>query len=78
MSDEKKPDLPTPHAETPAIKPALRYIGGGAALPDVPARDLAVDEIDAVAATSGPLLLGHGGTISFRKALVESGLYKEA
>jgi hypothetical protein len=73
MSDEKKP-VETQH---PPSK-GLRYIGGGAALPDIPARDLSADEIDSLAATSGPLLMGHGGRVSFIKALVESGLYKEA
>jgi hypothetical protein len=61
-----------------AVKPALVYIGAGAALPDVPARDIQIDELSQLAETAGPSLMGHGGTVSFRKALLESGLYKES
>ncbi|HEV8692572.1 MAG TPA: hypothetical protein VGQ93_00065 [Lysobacter sp.] len=75
MSDAKK--SATKPDEPPAVKPALRYIGAGASLPDVPARDLMVDEIEALAETSGPQLVGNKGKSSFRTALLESGLYKE-
>jgi hypothetical protein len=54
---------------------SLRYIGQGSALPDVPARDLGDEELDDLAATAGPLLMGHGGRISFVNTLINSGLY---
>lgn len=41
---------------------ALRYVGDGASLPDVPARDIQADEIDQYD----------------RKALIASGLYEAA
>lgn len=46
--------------ETPVWPPALRYVGNGAALPDVPACDIQADEIDQYD----------------RKALIASGLYE--
>lgn len=52
MSDEPKPK---------PIKPSgLRYVGNGAALPDVPARDLSAEEV----------------ADYDRKALIASGLYE--
>jgi hypothetical protein len=50
-------------------------VGHGGALPDVPARDLTSDELDTLAHDVGPLLLGHGGRVSFVHALIDSGLY---
>lgn len=55
----------------------LRYVGGGASLPDIPARDLTPDELDELATSAGPSLMGHGGTVSLVKLLLESGLYVE-
>jgi len=54
----------------------LRYIGNGAALPDVPARDLGEPELEALAETVGKDLMGHGGRASFVKLLLESTLYE--
>jgi hypothetical protein len=63
MKDDtpKEPPSDTPK-EPPPRKVALRYVGNGASLPDVPARDLYQDEMDAYD----------------RKALVASGLYEAA
>ncbi len=77
MTELSSKDDLKPHPPSPKGK-GLIYIGAGAALPDVPARDLTSDELDDLQATSGPLLMGHGGRISFIKALIDSGLYKEA
>lgn len=71
----KKPD---DAPEVPAVAPALVYVGDGTALPDVPARDIQVDEIDDLAALAGPSLVGNKGRASLIKLLVDSGLYKEA
>lgn len=64
--------------EVPALKPVLIYIGQGAALPNIPARDIQADELAQLAGDVGPHLMGHGGEKSLTKLLVESGLYKEA
>ena len=76
-SDRKASGSDELAAEVPALKPALVYVGNGAALPDVPARDLAVDEMDDLASTVGPQITGNKGRASLIKALVESGLYQE-
>lgn len=55
MSETPKADSPAPPA-----KPALRYVGNGATLPDVPARDLTPEEVKQYD----------------RKALLASGLYE--
>ncbi|MBK9711562.1 MAG: hypothetical protein IPO81_09600 [Kouleothrix sp.] len=44
---------------------SLRYVGDGAALPDVPARDLTVAEVAALAI----------GGVAFAADLIRSGLY---
>lgn len=51
----------TPKDAAAPSAPALRYVGQGASLPDVPARDLFADEIGAYD----------------RKALIASGLYEK-
>jgi len=77
MSDKSKAETQPKTDETPALKPALVYVGNGAALPDVPARDLMVDEMDDLASTVGPQITGNKGRASLIKALIESGLYQE-
>lgn len=52
-------------------------MGNGASLADIPARDIGDAELDELAATAAPRLLGHGGRASLIKALLASGLYKE-
>jgi hypothetical protein len=58
--------------ESRSAAPTLLYIGQGASIPDVPARDLSDDDllICAEIASADPLVL--------RAALVSSELYKEA
>lgn len=67
-----------PAVAYPPAPIALRYIGGGAALPDVPARDLDDAELDVLARDAGPRLMGHGGRTSLITLLLDSGLYTEA
>jgi hypothetical protein len=55
----------------------LKYVGQGSSLADIPARDLSSAELDDLAVTAAPLLLGHGGRKSLVKALLSSGLYEE-
>jgi hypothetical protein len=64
---------------------ALRYIGGGAALPDVPARDLSDDELGVIVAHLVALSEATATeespaqtAIQIRKALIASGLYEKA
>lgn len=64
-----------------AKEPAgLRYIGNGAALAGVPARDLSADEIAELANYS--IDFGepnwHATPIAVRRKLIASGLYEEA
>jgi hypothetical protein len=56
---------------TEKVEVVLKYVGDGAFLPNVPARDLAADDLKAIAEvdTAGE----HD-----RKALLKSGLYEPA
>lgn len=50
LSVYHKERLPMPKLPAPAAAPApLRYCGDGTAIPDVPARDLSADEVQALA-----------------------------
>lgn len=55
-----------PKSPTPLSLPApLHYIGDGSCLPDVPARDLSADEVQALIAAG----------VSTAQQLLDSGLY---
>jgi len=73
MSDEKKP----------AASKGLTYIGGGAAIVDIPARDLSAEDLEQLApAQSEMFKTVYQQKIetpaALRAWLIKSGLYKEA
>jgi hypothetical protein len=83
MSDTPKAE---PKKTTPETSPlALRYIGAGATLPDVPARDLTVDEWSALvqdlverSARAATEDQPSESAADIRKAILASGLYEKA
>ena len=80
MSDEKKPDS---SPKSPASPKGLTYIGGGAALADIPARDLTSDELAELAKSQTDMFKTVyqqkiETPAQLRAFLVKSGLYKEA
>jgi hypothetical protein len=74
MSDEKKP------ATKPTRPAGLRYVGDGATLPDVPARDLSADDLtELVESQSEMFKTVYQAEIetpaALRAWLIKSGLY---